>query len=462
MAMAAQMMQSTEYLRALRQALTGSGAGPDGSRLIFVCNFEAEVQWARNYTGLPGLGGSAPVVQRMEELGFLLAGRADVLILKHPPDPAYVAYLAGLGFPLPQVAVPEHVVPGRPTTEDVLRSPRLLAKLSGLARDGALLLPMGTTTAEEELAAALGLPLAVPGAAVFERVNSKIYGRRLCHDAGIRPVPGHCCESTGELADILSGYRQALESGGRIVVKEAYGVSGKGLVLLDQPGKAGKLLRLIERRAARTGDSRLHLVVEEWIEKRFDLNYQVTISRDGNVHLDFIKVALTENGVHKGHLMPPPLTPGERADIEAAAAAAGKRLYADGYFGVAGIDAIAAADGTIYPILEINARLNMSTYQGSALELHQPDGYLALAKHYSLRSAGPVTFSRVREALGQLLVPAASGYLIVTCFGTANVTAADGVTPDGRVYTMLIAPDQARLAALDSAAQSILSGLCDN
>jgi pre ATP-grasp domain-containing protein len=453
----------TNYLRALKQALAGPGTGAGGRRLVFVCNFEAETQWARNYVGLPGSGLSAPapVVARMEELGCLLAGDGDLLILKHPLDPGYTAYLAGLGFGLPEVAVPENVMPGRPTAGDVLHSPLLRRRLARLAREGALLLPMATTVAEEELASVTGLPLAVPDAAVFERVNSKIYGRRLCRDAGIRPVPGHCCESVAELDVILRGYRPALESGSRVVVKEAFGVSGKGLVVLDQPGKAGQLLRMIQRRAARTGDHRLHLVAEEWIEKRHDLNYQMTISRDGGIHLDFIKVALTHNGVHQGHLAPAPLTPAQRAEIELAAAAAGKRLAADGFFGVAGIDAIEAADGTIYPVLEINARLNMSTYQGTVLELHQPEGYLALAKHYSLRCTTPLTFDDVSRALGPLLTPSTSGYLIVTCFGTVNANSAGGTAAGGRLYTILVAPGQARLTALDGAAQTILGGLGD-
>jgi hypothetical protein len=341
----------------------------------------------------------------------------------------------------------------------VLDSPRLLDRLSRLARDGARLLPMGTTAAEQELAARCGLPLAVPGAATFERVNSKIYGRRLCRDAGLRPVPGHCCESVTELAEVLPGYAPVLAAGGRVVVKEAFGVSGRGLVVLDQPGRADQLLRMIKRRAARTGDPRVHLVVEEWIEKRHDLNYQVTISRNGAMSLDFIKVALTENGVHKGHLMPAPLTGGQCGEIELAAIAVGKRLHADGFFGVVGVDAIAGADGSIYPVLEINARLNMSTYQGSVLELHQPDGHMALARYYSLPSSEPPwTFGRIGHALGPLLEPDRSGYLIVTCFGTVNANAAAG----GRLYTILVAPDRARLTALDGAVQTILRRLGDD
>lgn len=450
---------STNYLRALKNALTGS----DGSRLVLLCNFEAEVRWARNYVGLPGLdfGSSAAIVQRMEELGCLLAGRDDVLILKYPLDRDYAAYLTKVGLPLPTVAVPENVVPGRTTTEDVLDSPILLDRLSHLAGDGALLLPMATTAAEQELAGKCGLPLAVPGAATFERVNSKIYGRRLCRDAGIRPVPGHCCESVTELAEILHGYKPALEAGGRVVVKEAFGVSGKGLVVLDQPARADQLLRMVQRRAARTADPRLHLVVEEWIGKRYDLNYQVTISRDGGMNLDFIKVALTENGVHRGHVMPAPLTRAQRGEIELAAVEVGKRLHADGFFGVVGVDAIVGAYNTVYPVLEINARLNMSTYQGSVLELHQPTGYMALAKHYSLRTREPLAFDQVSRALGQLLEPGGSQYLIITCFGTVNAKAGFAPGREGRLYAILFAPNQPRLAALDGAVLMMLSQLCD-
>lgn len=447
----------TRYLQSLKAALTGTPA----SRLVLICNFEAESEWAAGHVGLPApqLSASTALVRRMEELGVLLAGADDVLVLKRPLDDGYRSYLSDLGLPVPTVLVPEHATSDRPTAADALDSPVLRSQLAALAADGARILPMGTSRLEQELAESCGLPLAVPDAATFERVNGKIYGRRLTEAAGLRAVPGDCCETVAEFAAVLRTRGSELGAGERIVVKDAYGVSGKGLLVLDEPARADRLLRMVQRRAQRTGDPRLEVVVESWIPKRCDLNFQVTIADDGTTSLDFVKQAITENGVHKGHLMPAELTARQYAQIEHAAHAVGRHLYADGFHGVAGVDAIVGRDETIYPVLEINARLNMSTYQGSVTELLQPPGHLALARHYPLRLTAPRTFGELRDALGKVLEPRVGEQFVVTCFGTVNANSHTPPPFEGRLYALLVAPDKARLAALEVAAQAALDQL---
>jgi Pre ATP-grasp domain/Carbamoyl-phosphate synthase L chain, ATP binding domain len=482
--------RSTGYLRTMKAALTGDQDAP----LVFVCNFEAEAEWGRGHTGLPGLPAAPlpPVVQRMEELGALLAGPGDVLLLKQPLDEDYRRYAAGLGIALPTVAVPENTRADRTTTADALDSPRLMARLRGLAEAGARLMPMGTTVLEEKLASDCGLPLAVPDTATFERVNPKSYSRRITQEAGLRVVPGAVCETVGDLARMLHGCRLMIAGGLRVVVKDSYGVSGKGMIVLDTPQKIDRLIRMAERRAQRTGDDRLEVVAEQWLDKRCDLNYQFTVDTRGRVRLDFVKELLTEHGVHKGHLSPAGLDPGQHAEIEAAAHAVGARLHADGFHGVAACDAIVGADGAVYPVLEINARLNMSSYQGGVTELFQPPGHVALARHYPLRLHRPVTFGEVRAALDGIALDgialdgaaldgtapdgialdgaaldgtaldgaqAGPGQIVVTCFGTVNA-ASGGRTPfEGRLYTVLVAPGRGRLAELDAAAEAALSRL---
>lgn len=450
----------TRYLRKLKTALTGN---PE-QKLVLVCNFEAEQQWAEGFVGLPSaaMNTSAVLIRRMEELGALLAGPDDVLVLKRPLDPGYRAYLADLGLRPPTVLVPEHTTPDRPTAQDVLASPVALRRLAALAGDGARLLPMGATVWEQRLAETSGLALAVPDAATCQRVNSKIYGRRLAERAGLKCVPGACCETVDEFAAVLDGYRPRLAGDGfRLVVKDAYGVSGKGLVVLDGVTKADRLKRMVRRTAQRRGEERLHVVVEEWLPKRCDLNYQVTVSRDGHVSLDFVKQALTEHGVHKGHLMPPELDPAQHRQIAEAAEAVGRYLHLDGYHGVAGIDAIVDSDENLYPVLEVNARLNMSTYQGGVTERCQGPGQVAMARHYPLRLDRPRTFDEVRRTLAPVLDRRDGERFVVTCFGTVNANTRQSTPFEGRLYALLVARDRRRLAALDDATTDALRHLTE-
>jgi hypothetical protein len=224
-------------------------------------------------------------------------------------------------------------------------------------------------------------------------------------------------------------------------------------VVSDQ-GRLDKLDRMIASRLSRPGAGRLGLVVEEWVPKAVDLNYQFTIGRDGSVRLDFIKKAVTENGTHKGHRMPARLNDRQEQELGVAAQRIGGALHADGYYGIVGIDAMVDPAGGLYPVIEINARNNMSTYQIRLQERVLGATQSALARHYELRLTAPLSFGQVRDVLGDLLVdrPGGSG-LLVNNFATVNAARAAtdaAATAEGRLYGMVIGDDEAEVNRLDA------------
>lgn len=417
---------------------------------VWLCNFEAEAEWGAGYTGLPAtrLSVTSRIVQRMEELGALLADPEDYLLLSQPLDRDYRQYVEGIGFTLPQELSADRD-DGASTSDAVLATPRLLARLADLAARGAYLMPMGCTAKEQKISEVTGLRLATPGPDVTEKVNSKIYSRRLTGELGLRTIPGFCCETTQQLHAAL----QALMARyGQAIVKDAYGVSGKGLVMLDSEKKADRLLRMVDQRATRTGSHALDVVAERLVDKRFDMNYQFTIGRDGQVRFDFIKQALVRRGIHSGHIMPAELTIAQHDEIVTAAERIGQRLYADGFSGVVGVDSLLGTDGLIYPVVEINARLNMSTFQSRVAGRFQgPEGF-ALAKHYPLQLTAPLEFRAIRDALApHISQPARDDGAVITCFGTVNALAAQSAGSQGRLYTMLFAASRDELSRLDEA-----------
>lgn len=418
---------------------------------VFLGNFEVEQQWARGERTLPRVSaaGGGAVVNHMDEFALLLGGAGDHVLLKAAPDPGYLAYLTGLGLDLPEVHVVAASDPGRCVTEDVLDDPALLATLTGLAAGGARLVAHGVSELEELLAAKTGLPLG-PDAATCKAVNSKVYSRRIADELGLRQPAGWGCATTGELAAAAAGAAGLLRAGRRVVVKEAFGVSGKGIAVVDSERRLDRLCRLI----GRGGPERIAFVVEEWVAKVADLNYQFTIGRDGAVRFDFVKEAITESGVHKGHRIPARLTPAQTGELRAAADLLGGRLAADGYHGVVGVDAMVDPDGGLYPVLEINARHNMSTYQVRLQERFVGPHQVALARHYPLRPAAPLSFDAVRRALDGLLLDRAGGTgLVVNNFATVNAAAGTGPAGagfDGRLYGLLVADTEDELTALDA------------
>ncbi|NKI42977.1 preATP grasp domain-containing protein [Streptomyces physcomitrii] len=446
----------SSYLRTMKESVSGD----PNAVFVFLCNFEVERRWAQSYTGLPGpqVSGSDETVQRLEELGALLGAEGDYLLLRSPLDPGFRAYAEGLGLAPPSELVPENFPEGASTSAAVLGSPVLLDRLRALGRAGAHLMPMGTSADEQKIAEITGLRLAGADADRAEKVNSKIYSRRITEQLGLRTIPGACCESVDELARALD---TGLAAAPAVIVKEAYGVSGRGLIVLRGRTQADRLLRMVRRRAERTGSDRLDVVVEHFLPKRADLNYQFTVGRDGGVHFDFVKEALTENGIHKGHLMPSRLDREQIADLEKTSLALGRRLFEDGFFGVVGVDALLGEDSLVYPVLEINARLNMSSYQGRATEALSRPGGVVLAKHYPLRLERPLTFTEIHEALqGFHRTGTEDTGILLTCFATVNAQAAAATGPfDGRLYTLLFAPDRERLGKLDHGVTERLGAL---
>ncbi|MEU7134371.1 ATP-grasp domain-containing protein [Streptomyces sp. NPDC046261] len=442
---------SPGFTERLTTALTGSPATP----LVFLGNFEVEQQWARGEHTLPRVSAASAnaVVNRMDEFTLLLAGGSHHVVLKARPDEEYLGYLTALGLDLPRMHVVSHQEPQRTVTEDALADPALLRTLSGLAAGGAQLAVHGVSEVEERLAAVSGLPVAGPDAATCKAVNSKVYSRRLADEAGLRQPRGWACQTLAELADAFEA--AGASEGGRYVVKEAFGVSGKGIAMLESPRRRERVHHLIARQAERSGRSAVAFVVEEWVDKRADLNYQFTVGRDGTVRFDFVKELLTENGVHKGHRMPADLTPAQSTTLRSAAEVLGKRLAADGYFGVVGVDAMVDPAGELYPVVEINARNNMSTYQARLQERFVGEGRVALARHYPLRLDAPLPFGEVRRLLGGLLLERAGGTgLLVNNFATVNAGfPADG-TPgapvDGRLYGIVVADRAEDLHATDA------------
>lgn len=445
-------MHSTHFTERLRRAVLDE----DGDDLLFLGNFEVEEQWAVREITLPRLTSkaSAAVVNRMDEFALLLADDRSHVLLKAAPDAGYLDYLQSIGFRLPTIHVLPSQNPQQSVTQDALSCLDQMPDLSELVARGVRLLPHGVSALEEELARRSGLPLAAPGCQTSKAVNSKVYSRHLADELGLRQPEGWAASSVEELLVAGDAALSLLRGGEAVVVKEAFGVSGKGIAVVRSEQRLKRLVQLINDKAARA-DVAPQFVIEAWLNKATDLNYQFTVARDGGVVFDFVKEAITEGGVHRGHRIPAQLSPPQTTELLDAAAAIGKRLAEDGYFGVVGVDAILDTEGILFPILEINARNNMSTYQLPAQELLLADGQVAVAKHFDLRVTSRIAFDSVRGALEGLLVEnrGATGMLINN-FATVNAGLVDGSgDPEGspgRLYVLSFASSEAGLAALDA------------
>ncbi|PDP86495.1 hypothetical protein CQJ94_16730 [Glycomyces fuscus] len=424
------------------------------STFVFLGNIEVEEQWALGEPGLPTISsqGARTVTHRMDEFALLLGGPTDHVLLKTAPDSNFHAYLVDFGIALPQAHAVGAQQPGRTVTKDILEDPGTLAFLRDLGQKGAYLAPHGVSDLEQEVAERCGLRLATSPADLCKRVNSKIFSRRLADRLGIRQPVGMVSESPEELSEAVEFAKGVLNDGRKIVAKDAFGVSGKGVMVVDDQRRLEWLERTAVRSYSRSGKT--GMILEEWISKVKDLNYQVLVAKDGSVEFDFVKEAITENGVHKGHRIPAGLTSAQEAEVRSAGLAIGKALAEEGYRGVVGIDALVGTDEKVYPLTEINARYNMSTYQAKLQEAFMQKHSCAEARQYPLRLNARLPFAVLRKELGQLMVssPGDAG-IIINNFATVNAV---GEPPkgqkhfDGRMYAFLVGQDMESIAELDN------------
>jgi hypothetical protein len=150
------------------------------------------------------------------------------------------------------------------------------------------------------------------------------------------------------------------------------------------------------------------------------------------------------------------------AELHHAAELIGAALYADGYYGVVGVDAMIGRDGVLYPCLEINARFNMATYQNQLTEQFIPAGRHAIAATFHLRPSRVHSFAELAAALGGDLFDGKNPPgMLVNGFATLNAAAAPG-SFHGRVYGVCIADDPDSALALRARCAERLRTLAEN
>nr|WTA64364.1 hypothetical protein OHB51_17615 [Micromonospora sp. NBC_00855] len=423
--------------------------------------FDSERWWRPpDLAVLPAVVLGGGVTATMDELlaGFCAPG--DLLLTRAPLAPALRDGLAALGIDVTQrtVGTSETLTAGTPpdssdTIEDlVLRDPPLLGLLAGYD----VVSPYAVLSDTTRLADRIGATNRLPSAATVARVNSKSWSNAVADRLGL---PG-----TGEVVRSVDALTAAVQrTGFDAVVKDPYGVSGRGALAVRTPGVLAAIRRTLERQVA--AGRRIELLVQPRYARRCDFSAHLILEPDGGWELLGVQAMTNREFRFIGSR---PAAPAfvDRLDASGyldAVAEVAKALAGEGYWGPVGIDSMLQSDGEVIPILEVNARRSL--------------GLLALLLDHRVRDEG------LRCYLWQIDLSVAPGRDI-----DALVTAlrADGVAyrggsgpgvvvlsgsglraPGGRVHCALLCrPDdlaatQARMLAAVAAAGMTPRGVVD-
>ncbi|MFE7775206.1 peptide ligase PGM1-related protein [Streptomyces sp. NPDC057445] len=289
----------------------------------------------------------------------------DVLVTPVPLSEAFRRYASDLlGVPRESVAVvTAPPAPGLPMAEALCRA-GLLDTLRRLVaeRPGAELLPVALDASTAAFAARLGLPVAPYGPGGLERgavdvayrLNTKSGFRTVAADLGMRIPAGRVCGAEGlraTVAAMLGGYE-------RVVVKPDRSAGGQGLRFLSRSDPAPM---------PPPEDPAGTWVVEQCLDVARSVSIQMEVGQAGP-HAVFSGEMRTAGGCYTGYVSPledaaQPFV----AELERWGAALGRHLARFGYAGPYGIDAVIAADGSLYAT-ESNVRRTATTTARSMVE----------------------------------------------------------------------------------------------
>ncbi|MCI8509360.1 MAG: ATP-grasp domain-containing protein [Lachnospiraceae bacterium] len=295
------------------------------------------------------------IVQHMEEIMMLMAGKDDILLLRRRPNDRFICQMRSYGFEVPEIICPEKEDATKTITQLALEDKKVVQRLKKLSQEkSTYLLPYGVTENEEVLAKACDMKIMGSDSAVARASNSKLYAKELVKRLHLSSPDGKVCVNFDEIREEWHHLRKQFR---RIVIKRPYGASGRGLYLVEDFEKLEKVLYILKR----SGGLEEKWIVEGWYEDKKDLNTQMCICGDGKIMILSVKEQILEETVYKGSIFPVELSADIKKQYLTSLEKAGRELHRDGIRGIVGIDSIVTKK-EIFPIIEINVRFTLSTY----------------------------------------------------------------------------------------------------
>ncbi len=236
-----------------------------------------------------------------------------------------------------------------------------------------LFTPWGWTPSAVAVGAASGAKVCALPFEVVARVNSKLWSHALEVELGIAQPGAAAVGSFAELQEAVA--RACARAGDKWVVKSPYGFAARDRVLGRGPTLEEPQAKWARRRFAQ-GET---LIFQPWLEVIREYGVVLEISPRGSYVIHGVSDLQTNGaGTGKGYLLGRPPAPHRVTELERIAGVVCSRLFAEGYHGPVGVDAVEHTHG-LHPLLEVNARYTM--------------GFVALAVERSLKPATPIFWS---------------------------------------------------------------------
>lgn len=487
---------------------------------IVMGTFDPETRWRDPVLArLPAMPDKdrESIVLCMDELLFPFCGPDDVLYTRCRIDPALHEYLNGLGFsfrtryhfdlneedkPLPGSDVFKQCVfsLAAEQAQNLLPASRMLKTASAGYSKGVVLpesypsiyaandlrqrqsldeilfstathiLSPYAITAETEAYLRAAEPFnSLPDMETVVRVNSKIYSSRLLTSIGEKSC-GMEAKSAAEIEVIGT----ALLKRGPYLLKDPFGVSGKGNLLIDSEAMQRRIAEHLHKQEG--SGLRVQFVLEPLLPKVTDFSSHWFIQENGKTEFISVQRMMNHQQNYSGSIKADEAFTGmlENAGYFTVMEKALRALVEDGYHGFVCFDSMILEDGEVLSIVEINARKSMGLINAYLDKWWEPYGQTGWLTFFSLGLPEGFTFVRLLQALresGLLLttpgdygiVPLSSNTVMVNEILTRR-RIAEGAqnnrgVPKGRLYVSVIGRDDRHRSQLVESLRQVLADL---
>ena len=347
---------------------------------LIIGTFDAERFWRDpNLAKLPSFHDPEMenIVMAMDELLFPFCEAQDRLITRYRMNVCHKAYLHEIGFKFlsnsTDLESPDVGSAGRTANIfDLLTSADRMGDMDLYLLDGARLSPFAIIPGADRTAARYGLEQDFPAIETVQTVYSP--------------------------EELLTSSLNLLNQG-PFLIKDEFGVSGKGNLLIESEAILQRVTSYVADQCSK--GKTVRFIVEPFLRKELDFSCQFHIDPDGSYRHISVQQLVNHNFAYQGsytaddrllHM----LQEAKYFDVMKRAA---RELYRSGYHGDVCVDSMLLTDGRIVPIVEVNARRSMSLikhYVDRYLKKHDTAGSMT---HVNLQFACDVSFDQLLESL---------------------------------------------------------------
>lgn len=305
---------------------------------------------------------SQRIVMAMEELQVLFCNPGDIIYTRGPMDNKWVEYLRHIGLSCVNRYPNGQCYDYGVSISEVLYNDSMQ---NGLF-EGMEVEPFAVDGYMRKATERSRLTGKIPSEEAVRNVNSKIYSSKMREYLGLR----NYAEEVHSLEELENAIKKLGTEADKLILKEEYGVSGQGNLLLQSGNMVKKVVAFIRRQE--TKGKRINFIIEPYLSKKADFSFQFYISPDGEYKPVSAHEMWNTGLAYKGsrnmeNKMRDFL---EKLGYFAIMERISARLFQDGYWGDVCIDSMLLEDGSIEPIVEINARKSMGLLK------HQADAFL--------------------------------------------------------------------------------------